>query len=354
MRRSIAQCAVTGALAAAAALAATPPAGAQTITGLPRVSPHATISQTIGMTEVTIDYHRPAVRDRTVWGGLVPYGQVWRAGANDNTTISFSEAVTIDGEPLAAGTYGLHMIPGEDEWTVIFSNNSTSWGSFSYDQAEDALRVTVQPEAAPFAEWLDYHFVELDNSSALAVLHWAELEVPFQIGTDTREVALAHVREQLRHLPGFSWQGWNSAAAYCVQNDYNYDEALTWAERAVTMNPDPQTLVTKAMLLNRMGRAEEAAATFDQALDGANEGQTNLIGYAFLQAGEVDKAIEVFERNTENHPESWNVWDSLGEAQAAKGQTDQAIANYTKAMNMTEDPAQKARIQGVLGNLQAD
>ena len=114
---------------------------------LPRPSQHAVITQRIGITDVTINYHRPMVNKRKVWGGLVPYGQVWRAGANENTTIKFTDPVTIEGKPLPAGAYGLHMIPGENEWTVIFSRNSTSWGSFTYNQAEDALRVTVKPQA---------------------------------------------------------------------------------------------------------------------------------------------------------------------------------------------------------------
>ena len=122
---------------------------------LPRPSQHAVITQRIGITDITINYHRPVVNKRKVWGGLVPYGQVWRAGANENTTIKFTDPVTIEGKPLPKGTYGLHMIPGENEWTVIFSKNSTSWGSFTYDQAEDALRVTVKPQAADFHEALD-------------------------------------------------------------------------------------------------------------------------------------------------------------------------------------------------------
>src|SRR5215813_5065221 len=121
---------------------------------IPYQSQGAQVTQRIGITDVTIRYHRPLVKDRKVWGGLVPYGQVWRAGANINTTIAFSDPVTVEGQPLAAGTYGLHMIPNADEWTVIFSKNSTSWGSFTYDQAEDALRVNVKPRATEMHEAL--------------------------------------------------------------------------------------------------------------------------------------------------------------------------------------------------------
>src|SRR5881394_2060104 len=137
---------------------------------LPTASPRAQISQRIGLTEITINYHRPLVKGRKIWGGLVPYGTVWRAGANENTTIAFTDPVSIEGKPLAKGIYGLHMIPGENEWTLIFSNNSTSWGSFTYDQKEDALRVSVKPQPAEFHEALTYDFDEVKPDSTVVTL----------------------------------------------------------------------------------------------------------------------------------------------------------------------------------------
>src|SRR5438309_7814971 len=123
---------------------------------LPRDSQHASVAQRIGITDITVKYHRPLVKGRTIWGKVVPYGQVWRAGANENTTITFTDPVSIEGKPLPKGTYGLHMFPGEKEWTVVFSKNSTSWGSFTYDEKEDALRVTVKPQSADLHEALAY------------------------------------------------------------------------------------------------------------------------------------------------------------------------------------------------------
>src|SRR5690349_24539403 len=123
---------------------------------IPRQSQHAVITQRVGITDITINYHRPLVKGRKVWGGLVPYGQVWRAGANENTTIEFSDPVSVEGKPLAKGIYGLHMLPAENEWTIIFSRTATAWGSFTYNQAEDALRVTVKPRPAEMKEALAY------------------------------------------------------------------------------------------------------------------------------------------------------------------------------------------------------
>jgi tetratricopeptide (TPR) repeat protein len=341
----------TAALALGGALAAAAPAAAQNITGLPQPSPHAVVEQRFGMTDVKIEYHRPSARDRELWGRLVPYGEVWRAGANDNTTITFSTPVKVEGKDLAAGTYGLHMIPTESTWTIAFSHNNTSWGSFSYREDEDALRVTVTPEKAPFQETLEYSFEDVTNGSTMAVLHWGELKVPFEVAADVRALALAHIRNELRHLPGFAWQGWNSAAAYCLNNDFNHEEALGWADRSIAMNRNAVNQMTKAGLLGRLNRMEEADALIAEALDGADENQTNTIGYMFLQRGMTDRAIDVFRKNTVAYPESWNVWDSLGEGLAAKGDTQGAVENYTKALGMVEDENQKSRIRGILANL---
>lgn len=332
------------------ALAALPAMAQQNIQGLPNVSQKQSITQTIGISQVTVEYHRPLVRERELYGALVAYDQVWRAGANDNTTITFSDAVEIEGEPLAAGTYGVHMLPSEGDWQVIFSTNSTSWGSFSYDEAEDALRVTVTPKKAPHQEILQYRFEALDAEGGTLSMHWGELEVPVRIAFDTHELVLAKLRNDLRHLPGFSWMGLSSAANYCLQNDINHEEALDWADRALAIQENFNTLQVKAGLLDQAGQNEEAVALLDRALEVANEGQVNFLGYQFMQRGMTEKAIEVFARNVADHPESWNVYDSLGEAQAATGKTRDAIGNYEKALSMAPD-AQKDRIEGVLSGL---
>ena len=164
---------------------------------LPRPSQHAVITQRVGITDVTVNYHRPVVNKRKIWGGVVPYGQVWRAGANENTIIEFTDPVTIEGKPLAKGTYGLHMIPGENEWTIIFSNNSTSWGSFTYDQAEDALRVTVKPQTSDFHEALTYDFDDVKPDSSVVTLRWEKVAVPFKVGVNTHEIVEQNLHHQL-------------------------------------------------------------------------------------------------------------------------------------------------------------
>jgi hypothetical protein len=148
----------------------------------PRVSPDQMLKQTVGLTDITITYSRPAVKGRQVWGALVPYDKVWRTGANDATTITFSDDVTINDKPLPKGSYSLHTIPGKDEWTIIFNKTAKQWGSFEYDQAQDALRVTAKPVSAPFAEWMTFEIPQLAPESATVQIHWEKLAVPFTVG----------------------------------------------------------------------------------------------------------------------------------------------------------------------------
>src|SRR6266567_1783656 len=156
---------------------------AQTATGetlmldLPRQSQHAVVTQRIGITDITVNYHRPLANGRQIWGKLAPYGQVWRAGANENTTITFSDPVTVEGQALDKGTYGLHMIPGENQWTVIFSKNSKDWGSFTYKQEDDALRVNVKPQTAEGHDALAYDFDDLKADSAVVTMRWDKVAV---------------------------------------------------------------------------------------------------------------------------------------------------------------------------------
>src|SRR3954454_22868696 len=142
---------------------------------LPDVSQMAVVKQRVGLTDIKVTYHRPLVNGRKIWGGLVPLGEVWRAGANENTVVDFGDAVSIEGQPLPKGTYGLHMIPTPDTWTVIFSKMSTAWGSYSYDQKEDALRVTVKPRASEMEEALEYESEDLKADSATMTMKWEKL-----------------------------------------------------------------------------------------------------------------------------------------------------------------------------------
>ena len=318
----------------------------------PQLSQKASLTQTIGLTEISIDYHRPLVKGRKIWGGLVPYNEVWRAGANENTTISFSDNVKINGFDLPAGKYGLHMIPAENEWTIIFSKDNAAWGSFFYNPNHDALRMKVKPQTADFIEALTYSFTNPAANSVEVNLHWEKLNVSFKVDVDVKNVVLASIRKELTGLAGFYWQPFNQAAAYCLMNDTNLDEGMKWADKSVSINKTFSNLRVKAGLLNKLGKSEEASKLMDDAWKVATENEINLLGYQYLNVQNYDKAIETFKMNIEKHPDSWNVYDSLGEAYAKSGNKELALKNYEKALNMTNDQAQKDRISKTIQGLQ--
>src|SRR5229473_6176301 len=174
-------------------------AAAQPALRMPEQSPAATVGQTIGITDVNITYHRPAVNKRKIWGALVPYGVLWRAGANQNSTISFSTPVKVEGQTLPAGTYGLFMIPGQTQWTVVLSKFTGDWGTYNYDQSEDAARVTVTPQTtADNQERLAFTFDDLTNNAATASMRWEKLRVPVKIEVDVPATVRASIRNVLR------------------------------------------------------------------------------------------------------------------------------------------------------------
>jgi tetratricopeptide (TPR) repeat protein len=335
----------------AAAMAGATGAGfAQALLKLPQASPAAAVSQTVGLTEIQVDYHRPAVNGRKIWGGLVPYNEIWRAGANENTTIKFSTRVTVEGKKLAPGTYGLHMIPGEKEWTIVFSNMSAAWGSRSYDPKEDAARVTASPRPADFEERLSYRLDGPTDTSVEASMRWEKLAVPFRIEVDTPAVVVESLRSQLRGLPVFSWQGFSQAAAYCAEHGVDLPEALTWVDQSISMNENFQNLRVKAAILEKSGDAKAAESLRAQAMKIATETDLNNYGYQLMAQQKMDEAIAIFQRNTREHPQSWNVWDSLAKAYERQGNKKAAIDNYTKALSMAP-AAQKKRIEDTLSRL---
>jgi tetratricopeptide (TPR) repeat protein len=327
-------------------------AEAQPILKLPDASPRARVEQTVGLTDLSVTYARPAVKGRKVWGDLVPFGQVWRAGANENTVVSFSTPVTVEGKPLAAGKYGLHLLPSETgAWTAIFSNNSGNWGSYSYDAKEDALRVPVTPEAAPLQERLQYTIDDVTDGGAVLALRWEKLRIPIHLGVDTNAVTVASLRQQLFGLPQFFPQGWNDAAAWLVAHDTGLDLAAEWVERSLKIQPTFTAYMLKGKLLEKKGDAAGAKAQRDLAMTKGSEVEVNQFGYGLLMAGKAQESVEVFKRNAKDHPESWNAHDSLGEALEKAGEKSAAKASYQRALKLVKDEAQKARLEKVVAGL---
>jgi hypothetical protein len=318
----------------------------------PLPSPEAAVSQTIGISEVEVTYHRPGVKERQIWGTLVPYGEVWRAGANENTTVRFSTPVIIGAKTLPAGIYGLHTIPTKTEWTVIFSKNATSWGSYFYKESEDAVRIRVQPGAGEFQEWLQFTFSDITDSTATLDLGWEKLRIPIPLKFDTRSLVVANARDNfLRGSAGFAWQGFNQAALYCAHNNVDLPQAMEWVDQSIKLNENFNNLWTKASLYDAMGKRTESAPLRERALTLATEADINNLGYAYMNSGKINDALGLFEKNVKAHPESWNAFDSFAECLEKSGDKKSAISNYEKALKLVGDERNKARLQKTIADL---
>jgi tetratricopeptide (TPR) repeat protein len=319
---------------------------------LPDASQHARVTQRIGLTDITIDYHRPLVRGRKIFGGLQAYGQVWRAGANYNTTIEFSDPVTVEGQTLSKGVYGLHLIPGETSWIVIFSKNSTSWGSFTYDKAEDALRVTVKPQTVENHEALSYDFEDPRPNSALITMRWEKVAVPFKVEVNTPEIVGQSLRNQLRARPQFEWQAWQEAADYLLNNKLGAEEALKYAERSIEIEDRFENEMTKAHALGALGRKEEALAARDRAIAMGTQIQVHSYGRGLQIQGQQDEALELFRGNIKKDPNSWVGHNDAARVAVAKGDFDTAVREMKLAVAAAPESlkAQHADLVGRLEN----
>jgi TolA-binding protein len=323
-------------------------------------SPAAVISQTIGISTVDVNYSRPSVKNREIWGKLVPYGwnvqafgsgnsAPWRAGANENTVIRFSHDVKVEGKSVPAGAYGLFFIINKDNsGKVILSKDHRSWGSFFYDQKNDQLRSNIQLRSIQHTDLLTYDFINLTKNSAELVLNWEKKQFPVKIEYAVDDIVIANAVEELKGPVGFNWQGFSSAANYTVQNKVNLEQGLKWIDQAIAQNNSFTTQSTKSNVLIAMGKTAEAEKIMKDALPGATEAEINTYGYQLLGAGSVDKAIEVFLVNTTRFPKSANAWDSQGEAYFTKGDKKNAIASFKKSLSLDPTEAIKANSEKFL------
>src|ERR1700674_4269785 len=319
---------------------------------IPRVSQRGTVTQRIGLTDITITYHRPAVGGREIWGKTVPDGKVWRAGANENTTITFSDDVSVEGKPLAAGTYGLHTFPDKDQWTIIFSKNSTSWGSFSYDEKEDALRVSVKPHAAESFDVLTYVFDDVKPDSAAATLRWEKLAVPFRISVDVKAVVLKSVKSELRNVGGFTWGGYDEAAQWCLDNNYNLEEALKWEDTSIQNEERFENLETKWRILDAIERKEESAKTLSKAFDKASAIQLYSYARGLQRSGNAKRAFELYPQVPKKDANHWISHLALARISSNTGDFPNAAKEMTMAIGGAPDTT-KPFLQPLLKRLEA-
>jgi hypothetical protein len=338
----------------------------------------ATVVQQIGLVHVSVDYssphvHSPAGEDRKgqIWGKLVPYGMAnlgfgscgdqcpWRGGANENTVFTTSHDIKVQGQPLPAGAYGLHFIPGKDEWTVIFSRNSTSWGSFFYDPKEDALRVKAKPEPGEYREVLTYEFPERRLDKATLALEWENLSLPLSITTDATQLYVENLRRELRSNAGFGGQSWAAAANYCLENKTNLEEAQTWAQRAIDPTFGGQESFTAFALLSQLqdanGHAADAAKTMERALNHptAQPLDLHLYGRRLLAQKKTDEAMKVFELNARRHPNVWPVHVGLARGHAAQGHKKEALAEARLGLPQAPTEPSRKALENMIQQIEA-
>ena len=336
----------------------------------------ASVTQFMGFVSATIAYsspdvHSPKGENRTghIWGELVPYGaknlnfgsssaenpSPWRAGANENTTITFSENVLVEGTPIPAGTYGLFMEPGEEEWTIIFSKNSNSWGAYYYSKEEDQARVSVKSKESEFHEYLTYDFSERKLESCVAAMKWENIKVEFKISIpDVTNLYITRMRSDLRSDIGFQWNNWVEAANFCINHNTNLEEALDWAtmalEGAYVGEVNFTTLQTKGLVLLAMGNKEEAEKYILKAVNHptASPGKVHQFGRGLIKKGNNELALNVFKANYKNSNGAWPTNVGLARGYSAVGDYKSAIRYTKRALKIVPDEENKNNLEKAL------
>jgi len=287
---------------------------------VPRPSQKASVMQTIGVTDVSITYSRPGVKGRKIWGdptaeqastkgeatldnqnvrpkdaAIVPWGHMWRTGANEATQFVVTDDVLINGQKLAAGSYSLHSIPTKDEWTIVFNGTANQWGSFNYDPAKDTLRVKVKPQwVADSQEWLEYTFDPVTDNSAQVNISWEKVRVPFTVEVpDVSAITLAKLKAAVSGAKPDDWRTPMQAGAYLLNNNNPADDALgmTWLDQSIKIKETFQNLSVKANALYKAGKKEEAVALGEQAVQRGKADKVDTANFekrlADMKAGKI-------------------------------------------------------------------
>lgn len=339
----------------------------------------SSVTQYMGFAHVTITYNSPDVtgnngksREGNIWGKLVPHGlnnlnfgesseanpSPWRAGANENTIIEFSHDMMVEGKAISAGTYGLHMITGENEWTLVLSKNSSSWGSYFYNPEEDALRVKLSPSKNQFTEWLSYEFSNRKTGECTANLVWENLKVPFNISVpNINKLYALRIAEELRGSGGFNWQAWNSAANFYLNNNLDLEKALYYADQSVSGAFGAQknftTLSTKAAILDAMGKPKESLEVMKEAINdpSANVFQIHRLGRSYIIRGKKEEALKVFQMNAKRFPNQWPINVGLARGYSANGDYKKALKHAEKALKKAPDDVNKKSLTAAIVKL---
>lgn len=325
----------------------------------------ASVSEQIGIVKIAIQYSRPGVRGREgkIWntpvahygfadqGHGTSYAAPWRAGANENTTFSFSHPVRIEGKDLPAGTYGFFIALSEQESTLIFSKVSTSWGSFYYDPSFDALRVTVKNKSTDQSvEWLKYEFTGQTDSSAVVALSWERRMIPFRIEADVEKLQIEAFRRDF--MTTRNYEDFIAAAQYCVQHNIELDQALAWMDRAISFRvmgrANYRTLSTKATVLMKMNRFDEAQKIMNEALPMGTMIEVHFYGRTLQSLNKPDEALKVFKLNYDKYPKEYTTQLGLARGYSGVGDYKKALGYLKAALPQAPDPGSKSRAEAMI------
>ncbi|HEX8354471.1 MAG TPA: DUF2911 domain-containing protein [Pyrinomonadaceae bacterium] len=332
----------------------------------------AVVSEQVGLTHVTITYHRPAVKGREgkIWGGVVHKGFIdqgfgngkltpWRAGANENTIIEFDNDVKVEGQALPKGRYGFFIAYDPTESTVIFSKRSDAWGSFFYDEKEDVLRVKVKPQPVEKSvENLKYEFSNQTPNSAVIALSWEKLSIPFKVEVDYLKQQFDAFLAESLNPRGFTAQGLNIAASWTLQNDYQLEKGLEWAVAATSPKfpGDPTSfsaLSTRAAILEKLGKSDEAAAVIKSALPFGSVVELQQLGRQLLTAKKPQAALEVFQFNYTKNPNQFTALMGMARGLSANGAYPKALEFADKALPLAPNDSARQVVQAMIEKLKA-
>ena len=333
-------------------------------------NPRAKITEEVGITDITITYGRPDVggREGKIWGTLITNGfsttnfitnkptSPWRAGANDNTTITFEHDVKVEGKNIKAGTYGMHMaMYPPDSVVLILSNQSNAWGSFYYEEKNDALRTTIKPVMLDKSvEWLKYEFIEQKEKYCVIAMQWEKLSVPFKVEVDVDNIVVNRLREQVTSQKGFNSTNMIQASQYCFNKNINLEEALGWAQRAVTGFQGQKSYVSLRNLATgyeKLNRLVQADSVMTEALTMATANQYIGYGRALITQKRNDKAVEIMLAGKTKFGDVFAANNGLMFAYSAKGDFKNAIKYAEKAMAQAANDAAKKTLEGQIAKL---
>lgn len=285
---------------------------------IPQPSPKVTETQRLGVTDITIEYSSPATRGRDVWNTVInSYGDpnlAWRAGANMNTRITFSTDVSINGEPIQAGSYGFHIDADGDNHTLMFAHHDNQWGSYYLDRDNHVTRsITAKAVSCPASEQLDYEFINRTDSTVVVALEWGEKRIPFTVEVDLNKTVIESFQYELLGINTYRWEAWNDAARWCLNRNTHLEQALEWVDRSINggyngfaANKNITNMTTKAQILSALGKKSDLEGTIEEMVSmEMNAGQTNGFTIFLLRLGKPKPALEVLNPAVKKYPEAW-------------------------------------------------